>query len=410
MSIGLYNFDSSYFKIDTPAIDKVSEKDIINFSITEEMGKINNGSLLMYDPNDVYSRMLRVGAPLVLEWGYNKPDLSIISLFGKKENPLEMIGGYSRKNFRATSQSPSGGGSSDGVKTFNMGFYGAEYYQNGDPKVHKVGTKGTVIKQIFTDMGVFDTEINFTRMNEQITPDTYVFQYESNFKFLNRMAYEWGAVFRIGYNKLGKMAGTFISEKLLESSMFPIMSTSAISGSCILLSYKDKPNNVVEFTWQNHAGDSGSGDNIRINIINGQTVFQRFVTKTDSVEVWTLDMNKLRSEMQKRQNEGGITDVTMFVKKWMATNDWEQIKTFFIRSTETTAPQGLGYTVNVKMLGNPLMTAPSKVVFGKGFPDCFSNKLVSFFVKKVTHKIDRQGYFMDLECADVYTALGGSML
>ena len=81
----------------------------------------------------------------------------------------------------------------------------------------------------------------------------------------------------------------------------------------------------------------------------------------------------------------------------------------------TTAPQGLGYTMQAKILGNPLLSSPLKIIFGKGFPVWFTPKeaasnLTNFYANKVTHTINNTGYKCDIEILDAFTLFGGSLL
>lgn len=411
---GLYNQDSSFFEVTSPDIsDRVMEEDIISFNYTEEMSKYNTGSLVMNDPDHFYSKILRLGARLDVSFGYGKSDISKQALLLSKQNPEQVFGGNARTGIKGRIISPSGSGSSSGVVTFNCNFYGSEYLQNKNYRVHVGLTKGALVSQLLLEIGCSVIEVNFTRMNELLNLNTQIFQRETNYKLLNRFAREWRALFRISYNSLGQMTALFISPSYLGApSIAPLMS-GAIGGSTIFLEYKQGVSNVLEYTWKNQIGDSGSGDNTRIIYgANGQPTFVRYVTTTESVKVYKLNTQRIKDKVKTALNQSkGIA----LMKEYLTATDFEQVKWAFDLSTETTAPQGLGYSLDAKIMGVPMFSAPISVLFGEGFPVWFtpqnpSSHIVKYYCRKINHSIDRSGYKCDLEIMDGFTLTGGSLI
>ena len=75
--------------------------------------------------------------------------------------------------------------------------------------------------------------------------------------------------------------------------------------------------------------------------------------------------------------------------------------------------------MSVKMIGDPHVTAGLQVEFGDyipgiggGFPDfCQSKegvpKRIKWWITKVSHTVDSQGYNMDVEIVDAFTLTNG---
>jgi len=411
---GLYNQDSSFFEVTSPDIsDRVMNEDIVSFSYVEEMSKYSTESITINDTDHVYYKILRVGAKLDVSFGYGKPEVSKQALLLAKQNPSQVFGGNFRTGIKGRVINPSGSGSSSGVVTFNCNFYGSEYLQNKQYRVHVGLTKGALVSQLLLEIGCSVIEVNFTRMNELLDLNTQIFQRETNYKLLNRFAREWITLFRISYNSIGQMTALFISPSYLGApSIAPLMS-GAIGGSTLFLEYKQGVGNVIEYTWKNHVGDSGSGDNVRIIYgANRRPTFVRYVTEGETVKVYKLNTKRIKDKVKKSLTQGqGIA----LMKEYLSATDFEQVKWAFDLSTETTHPQGLGYSLNVKIMGAPMFSAPITVLFGEGFPIWFTPQneathIVKYYGRKVTHTVDRSGYKSDIEIMDGFTLRGGSML
>jgi len=414
--MGIYAQDSSYFNITSPDIKdleySVVNDDIISFSIEEEAHKMLTGSIQIFDPLHVYSKIFRIGAKLNIEWGYKEFEFSTFSVIAQKENLNESFGAYKRKGIKACVQSPAGSGNSDGTITFSLNFYGSEYLNAKQHRTHSNMTRGTLIIKLLSEMGCNVVDVNFTTQNEYLGDNTAIMQRETNFALLRTLSFEWRTIYRIGYDSRGIMTGCFLSPSQLETSKIVSRFSNAVSGDSIYLDYKGNVNNVIDYSWQCHAGENGSGDNVRITIgADGSPQFYRFVTENETVKVYRLRPERIRAKLKE---SGNFKGQFALMKEWMNVNDFSQIKQYFDEIDQSTAPQGLGYSMKVNMLGNPMMTVPSKVYFGSGFPDFFSQKkgveLTTFYCRKVNHTIDRSGYKMSLDVADAYTMNGGSFI
>ena len=422
MSINLINRDSSFFEVIAPDNNTsftVLTKDIISFSVDEEIGKVLTGSLKLYDPEHVYSRLFRTGAKLICSWGYKDPDTSVMGMLQSKDKEQVYGSGYRQKVIGHV-QSPSGGGSSGGEITYNVNFYGREVYGNGEQKIHTSPTKKRVISDVFTSLGIPAERqyINFFRGSENVTPTTYPVQWESDFAFLLRCSKEWGSTFRVGQDSKGNAIGMFAEFDTAEYNQFAKVCAGSTHGGAVLLNYKGSPCNVKEYTWQNRMGMDGSGDNVQIVMVNGQAQFYRYNAETQSVQVWKLNPDKIRKALEDRDT---TKDKLALMKDWMKASTFEEVKWAFDPSTETTAPQGAGYTMSVKMIGNAHVTAGIEALFGDyqagvggGFPDfCYpkkGKKRIKFWVMKVKHTVDASGYNMDLELVDSFVLNNGSMV
>lgn len=411
--INLYNQDSSFFSVKSPDIsEKVLSEDIIQFTYDEEVGKYNTGSISMYDPDNYYSKVLRNGAKLEVSFGYASTDSSINSLLAIQKNPTQLLGSV-RTGIKGYINNPNGGGASNGVITFNCNFYGGEYLGEKQSRVHIGVTKGVLVRQLLTELGCIATQINFTRQNETLNQNTQIFQRETNYKLLLRFAREWRAIFRIGYNATGNLTAVFISPQNISSVLIPKLLTGSIAGDSILLEYQEGVANTVEYKWKNHAGNSGSGDNVRIVTgADGRPTFIRYVTQGDTVKAYKLNTDKIKKRLK---GTDSFSDRFAKIKEWVQVNDFKKIIWAFDPVEISTAPQGLGYSLEATILGSPMMSAPLKVFFGQGFPVWFTpsspkTHVSQFYARRVGHTIDRSGYKTTLEIMDAFTATGGSLI
>lgn len=410
----LQNQDSSFFEITSPNISsKIFTEDIISFSYTEEIHRYNTGSLQIYDPDHYYSKVLRYGAQLNISFGYRSGD-PVVGTDTFSKNTTQLFGASMRTGIKAYVQNPKGNAGSDGVVTFNCSFYGSESLMSKEYTVHKGMTRSTLVTTLLTGMGVVVSNVNFNSGSELLSENKAIFQRETNYRLLLRLAREWRCIFRISQNSVGVLTAIFISPQYLDLTNLSANLSGALGGDSVLLEYQNGSKNVIEYSWENHQGKSGAGDNVRIVMgANGKPSFIRYQAEGDTVKAYKLNTDRIKERLK---NSEGFSDRFAKLKEWVSTSDFESVKWAFDPVEIKTAPQGLGYSMNVKMLGNPLLSAPLKIFFGdKGFPVFFTPKtkagrLNNFYCNSVTHNIDRSGYKMDLKIADAYTATGGMLV
>jgi hypothetical protein len=402
--IGLTNQDSSFFEIETVVESEVLTEDILSFSITEEISQMATGNLQLVDNNDIYTKLLRPGVKFEMRWGYRRIDDPIAAVFAQLSNPTEVFGLMERRGLVGYVTNPSGSGDDKGNVTFNCSFIGAEVLTGGGQTVWGFPlTRGAVVLAVMVKMGIKLPLIMFGRMLEVLDANTALIQIESNYKFLLRLAREWNAIFTIG-NSNGQLVGLFAEWNTPYTEAFGNIIGASL-GTSALLEYKYGNANVKSYTWKNNAGQVAGGANVQIVVINGQVSIKQYVAATQSVVTYRIDSDKIFSEMKSRPSIGSQVKL---LSDWMAINDFQTLidKRYFYPVIDETAPQGYGYELSVKLLGNPLITAPMKVKFGKGFPS-FSNQLNSnFWVRSATHTIDRSGYYLDLDVVDALSAFG----
>jgi hypothetical protein len=143
--IGIENFDSSFFTIESDDLDflnnkkstgnimsrqqgqkfmeeagaltnAVMSKALISLTITERMEGLPQGTIQLYDPDNIYSRILRSFARLKISWGYKKWLETPDSLLAKKINLDEISGSIVRRGLEVMISNPSGGGESENHK------------------------------------------------------------------------------------------------------------------------------------------------------------------------------------------------------------------------------------------------------------------------------------------------------
>lgn len=420
--IGLENRDRSFFKISAQGSTNQPfssvTNDIISFSVTEETGKMLTGSVSFYDPYYIYHDIFRMGKPIEIEWGYNRP----ASFFNINDPVDQLQGNFKRTGIKARIQSPSGGGTEGGVKTYNCNFIGREYRPGITNHTWKGPTRWDVINSVMGLLNIAPTNryIDFKRGKEGISANTYVMQWESDFNFLRRMSFEWGALLDISTDSKGNTIGMFADRDSKGYKAYCTLTTQAVRGSYMTFNYmnlidQSSTSLVRSFTWQQNGG--GGGDNVQISMVGGQVNIQRFNAATETTIVYKLDSDKMAREMK---GKASISEQTALLADWLSTNNFEDLiynsktgKGYFVPTIETTAPQGLGFTINLKCLGNPMISPPCKAVFEsnidptKNFPSMFQNPKLSYWIRKVTHNMTTSGYECDVEIVDGFTASGG---
>ncbi len=411
--IGLTNKDSSFFTVkllNTTAARDVRQEDIQRLIIIEEMDRMPHGTLQLNDPNHVYSRILRNGVMAEVTWGYKKRGVELEgAAFESFTDLLE------RRGMRTMVTNPSGGGSSAGQVTYNCNLLAVDIRGLKDHVVYSSGTRGSMIRTVFSRLGITETDVRFRRANEVLTADTGERQWETDFAFLARKAREWRVLFRIGEAPDGSKIGLFIDPDYLPTSP----AAKRMVGGKLELNYlAGAASNVSEYNWSCNEGENGAGDNVQLVLINGELTVFRYTVEGEKVKTWRLNTDRIKRAFDERETGDfrGLTSQADLVREVYAAKDFDdpRIKQFFDPVESETAPNGLGYTINVRMLGNPAAVPPCIPTFGEGFPDRFrprrrgdiakygvTNNI--FYVRSSTHTIDTSGYHADLEIVDVYT-------
>ena len=402
--------------LDPPSGFSIIPKHIIDLSITEEMGKMDSGSLTLLDNEGTYSRILRNYVHLQLTWGYSSKSALDAALAGSSDYFSKQL---QRRSVRMSVVSPGGGGGENGVTTYRCNLQALDYRGQSKNKVWSSGTKGGVVREVLFDLGISDAEVSFDGMDAAYDANYVEAQAESDFQFLSRIAYEWGCVFRIGADQAGSMIAMFVSPSRLSISGAASRMASSVTG-LVLFSYGPTAAlpNVISYDWQNQEGENGAGDNVKVVFVNGQATFQRFTVENDHVVTWQLDPDKVTAAHRKAVAEGGISADTQYTLAVLAASDFNDpiIKALFTQVDQVTAPNGLGYTVTPTVLGDPTIGPALMARFGDGFPDCIrsapitkswqggtviqAKRPIDFFVKKVTHTLSSAGYRSAVEAVD----------
>lgn len=424
MSIGLNNKDSSFFIIESPDIETKYQnisRQVISFSYIEEMQKLGMGSLVLYDPDLTLARMFRVGARLLISFGYKKSDTALQSQLGNMMNANEMIGQIERRGILAYVVNPSGSASPQGVITYNMNFGEFGFRGNKEEIIYNSGTKADIIAQVFDRMKISPAlrDIRFDRGVAQVTNYNPIIQEETDFKFLSTKAYEWQAIFRIAYTQSGDIAGMFLSPRYLGTSPFQNQILEA-TGSSNYFDYRGKVANVISYSWENKEGENGTGDNTILSIVDGQIVARKYIAEQQKVVTYRLNTDKIQEHLASADAKNGVQGQMEFVSQYLGVNDFAVLvhDGFFTPIESCTAPQGYGYSINCHVLGNPLITPPNEALFGDNFPDqigkvilpghAYTGNITSsqknkWFIRKVTHSISMSGYFTDVEIVDAFS-------
>lgn len=414
----IYDQDSYYFKIITKDGTKIHDlgAKTISLEITEEIGMITRGNISIYDPTNVMAGILPFGQEFDIEWGYKKRgDPETIAKLSI-ENPADMTSSGFRRGQKCMLVTPSWSYPADGKTIYNGTFYSWEYQQDyRKAKVYQSSTRSAVIREAFADMQVTSVFVRFDTENDSLNSAEYVRQNETNFRFLLRLAYEWHCFFKISYNSAGVLSGIFVENKFLGDQAVQAYVRAIVGGigSNKLLDrgLKAVAPNVISALVARNVGENGQGSNVTIRIINGQTMVFRSVAGTNTVQVQRLDEQRLKTFIEENQDKA--VQISKQVRAAENLQDevlCKKIETFFDDVTASTAPEGLGWSIKCQMLGDPTLTPPLEVIFGKGFPaDIQEQKgqINKYYVKSVTHKLDQYGYKCSLDCGDSITVFGG---
>lgn len=402
MAIGIENKDSSFFTIESTDVSlnsKSYEKNLISLSITERSGAMPQGTLSFYDPDHWFSKILRTGVGIKLSWGYKKAGNSPDSLIAKKLNLDEISGSLIRRGLEGFVSSPKGKGDNKGVVTYNCKFTSFGFRGTDQSKLYTTGKKKDVISDAFDDLGIITKQIDFTLGDDTLTLNTGVRQDEPTFRFLNRLAKEWRCLFHIGYSPAGNPVGIFVDANRIGDQQYASMFLGA-SGLSNVIGYMGELNNVKSYTWSSSESESGVGDNARMDIVDGQIVFRRFVAEREETVTYRLDLNKIQKAYS---DVDDLASQIKLTKELLSKKTFDQIKHFFTPIKTSTAPQGYGYRLNCEMIGNPLFAPPNEVKINNGFPERLGGQQSKWYVQSVTHNIDRSGYGMSVEIVDVFS-------
>lgn len=414
--IALTNRDGTFFRVDIKSKltgrFEVASKDIVSFSVTEENNYCITASVKLLDTNQTYAWLFRPGTKCSLSWGYTSPDLSFDQLTKTLDNPLEMRGSFARSGIQGFVKDPQGEANADGTCMFSCNIVCSSFNRKKTRRVYQSGTKGSVVREVFTRMQVPGAYIAFDDMIDIVSgaKGKQIVQTETDSAFLCRLARQWKCVYRIGYSPLGIKYGLFCDTSKLDKSPFSMITAGVIAGNSILLDWKEGCKNVLSYTWRMDSSQSGSGDQVRMVEVNGKYTAVRSVAEEGKIVDYKFNADKVKADMVGAQASAGLPGLAGYVAWAMDVGDFNELvrRGYFTAYQQRTAPQGGGFELKVKMIGNPLMTAPTRVELGKGFPPNLVSRagLRYMYANKVTHTISRSGYEMELQLVNTYSPFG----
>jgi len=424
-TIGMYNQDESFFTLSSPdlSIDKdVQANDVRQLSVVETMNRMDTGTLELNDPTGMYGRLFRFGLRLDITWGYKAWNQRLQSRFDNPTSFDLFTQGISRTGLRLFCSTPSGEATDGGEQIFRVNLVAMDVRGAQQQRTFSSGTRGSIVTQVMAEIGVSAPIVKFGTMNTAIDDSTAVNQWESDFSFLARLAYEWGAFFRISRDASGTLVGIFVDPGAIQQSSY-LKSINGNGPDIYKLEWGAGERNVIAYTWQSHMGESGAGDGSTFAFVNGQVVMYRYVVKNEQVTAWRLNTNRIRQFLIDQGKSGGPSAIASAAKDALNTKDFSSVvgisngqkrtvRYFFDQVTGNTAPQGYGMTINARMPGTPMIIPSMPIAFGQGFPDRLGRDLpynpygndINFLVRQHTHTISSQGYLSQLEVIDSFTA------
>lgn len=396
--------------------DIIMARDVVSLTIIEELELMPRGTLVLRDPNIIYSDLVPRGAKLNISWGYTKGGGTALDI----ESPDRIAKGLERRGMRAWVTNPNGESKDSGESTYNLSFLSMEFRGNDDLTEWTEGTKGDVVRAAFRKIGIVRSDVRFDRSQEAVTDRAPVIQAETDFKFLARIAREWGAVLIVGHSQNGDPVGAFLETRFISESLV-VAEIGGRRTAAVGLTYKSgKEPNVLSYKWRHHEGESGVGDSVSLEYVEGKAVYVRRTIEGDKVTSWRLDESRIEAELDERLASGGATSEANLVMEIAFAKDFESVKRFFYPWESETAPNGIGYTIEAQIFGDTTAVPGSKVVVGQGFPSMFrevNGRPVDFFIRKNTHILNNSGYFSNIEVVDAFTlsptgmsAIGGGAI
>jgi hypothetical protein len=398
--IGLHGRGSAFFAIQGLNFNEtfIDEKDLIGLTVTEELDKLTMGTIKLLDRNHIYSSLLTRGAQLAISWGY--------ALLGDIGNVL-MIGDditavRERRGLRVMVMSPGGSGKG-GSSEYSCNFWAIGLRGSQRHEVYESMKREDVIRQVMQRIGVVTPEINFDTQTITFTSEVVERQDETDFQFLARKAREWRAYLMMGHDPAGNPVGAFVDVDKIATSRIVQSMTGGIGNEFTLNYNTGDLSNCLEYDWQCSDGENGVGAGTQIVMVNGQPTIIRYTVEGETVRTWNLNTDRLEAEYAKRDYMG---QASLTAQIWDA-DQFKEVERYFDPVDQTTAPNGHGYTLTAKVLGNPVMVPPSIVRFGKGFPNLFTSVDMTprFFLRRNEHSIGRDGYTCSLEIVDVPTLM-----
>lgn len=406
---GIYNKDSSFFEItsDDIKIDKTKNftTDLISLNVTERTNQLTQGTIQLYDPNQNYSKNLRLGMKLKISWGYKNRGV-IANQLQDTYRRLDIFSeNIERRGLEVIIDSPSGGGSNNGIITYNANFTSLGWRGDTNRRKFETGTRADLVHKILDELGVpsGNRDIRFGSARVKLTTNAPVIQNETNFAFLTRLATEdWRTVFDMHYDQKGQIWAIFLSPENIKRTTYQ-QNVLGIGGRKALFSYMGELNNVLSYTWKNNQGRSGTGAGVNIEIIDGVPTIQRFVVEDQIVETWKLKPEYIEAEMQRVGNQTGLAGQFETFENYANAQSFEEVQHFFDRQEVKTAPQGYGYEVNIETFGDPLLMPTNIAVFDGNFPAVIGSSQADWYVREVNHKISTNGYFSSVNVVDAFT-------
>jgi hypothetical protein len=410
-----YNNGTTFFNIESPDfigftkemknVNRLIAKDVISFSVTEEMGKLVSGTLALRDATGIYSKVFRNGVKFALSWGYKAWNVNSETLNNKNLTSRGI-----RQGINCLIQTPSGAGDEGGQTTYNVTFYGLEFLDKKKNRIFDHGTKRDLISQCLQELDVLDTIIDFPNMNQILTNSNSVRQRESNFSFMFRLAVEYGCFYQIGYKPDNTKIAVFIDSKKVDSASVKrfLRSVTNADNEKELFYNSGGVSNVRSYTWQQHIGENGQGDGVRITYVEGKPVFERFVAEGGHVLLWRLNRDKVSAYIKEKGNLQDEAQATLNIAN---AKTFDEVKKFFDPVDTPFAPQGQGFTVNCSVHGDPFLTALLKIKFGGGFPSPLMHvdtidAMLKFYIRRVTHTFSKNEYTSEIEICDSYNLNG----
>lgn len=377
----LWNHDGVFFDVQSDDVDfkSVASEDVMSLSITEEMAKMDSGTLRLRDPNGVYSDLLRPGVKVKVSWGVRGKVQDV------KRNPIEFM-----------INSPSGGGDQSGLVTFDCSFAAIGFRGSDSVRWYESGTRAEVVAEVMDRMGILTTIIDFARGSEALSGGNKVSQCESDFKFLVRVADEWKAAFRVYIDQSGRAVAAFVDyDKVGRAAKV------AVGESSTVLSYGfgNDPPNVKSYKWKDDSMNSSTGQGARVVIVDGKPQIYRTVVEDEKVKTYRLVPERIEAELSTRDLKGR----TSLLLEYMSVKDFESVKRFFVEDTVTTAPQGSGLELDVDIIGDPLVTAGMVASFKSGFPSRIGASDRTWWIRRAVHSIEASGYSIGLNIVDAYS-------
>ena len=375
-----HNQDDSFFAVKSDKIPLgLMSADTRSITIKEDAGKMITGSIELLDRYNTYINMFSYNAEIDIAFGY-KGGISLSNVF----NNISALS--LRTGLRALLMNPEHEMKDNGEKITKFNFrsgYGMTADRNSYNYEGK--TRFETIKEVFERNAISDVFIKFPSMSEKaMIRQTN----ESDFSFLRNLSKKLRTRFQVYSNSSGGYFAIFCDEASLDEARIKNKSFNIQESSAdYLFEWGGGLSNVYSAKCVQNVGENGTGDMVRIVMIDGDVVTQRSSASVKRFQTVKLNTALLKEDMKRVQNKYGYAAAAKFYSAIISAEKISdpKIARYWTPVEQSTAPDTAGIEVTIRARGNPLYIPSGQSILGFGFPDFYRS--IYYYIRTINHTI-----------------------